>query len=53
MKKYDEERYPEPPELRKAGAPPLKIQLRLMLIMFGTAFIIALTFAIIFRLTDG
>lgn len=50
---YDEEKYPEPPELRQAGVPPLKIQLKYMLILFVTAFIIAFTFAIIFKLENG
>jgi hypothetical protein len=50
---YDEEKYPEPPELKEMGAPPLKIQLKYMLILFAIAFLIALIFAIIFRLTDG
>lgn len=49
---YDEAKYPEPPELKKMHVPPLLIQLRYMLIMFVTAFLIALTFAIIFKLTD-
>lgn len=50
---YDEEKFPEPPELKKMGAPPLLIQLKYMLILFATAFFVALTFAIIFRLQDG
>ncbi|HET7117629.1 MAG TPA: hypothetical protein VFI29_14135 [Hanamia sp.] len=50
---YDEAKYPEPPELKRMGAPPLLIQLRYMLMLFTAAFIIALVFAIIFRLTDG
>lgn len=50
---YDEEKFPEPPELKKMGVPPLLIQLKYMLIMFATAFIIALIFVIIFRLKDG
>ncbi len=49
---YDDQKYPEPLELRKMHVPPLLIQLRYMLIMFVTAFFIALTFAIIFKLTD-
>lgn len=47
---YDEEKYPEPPELKEMGALPLLIQLRYMLMLFGSAFIIALTFAIIFKI---
>ena len=47
---FDEDKYPEPPELREMGAPPLLIQLRYMLMLFASAFIIALIFAIIFRL---
>ena len=50
---YDEEKFPEPPELREMGAPPLMIQLRYMLILFATSFFIALIMAIIFRLKDG
>ena len=53
MKTYDEIRFPEPPELRDAGAPPLKIQLKYMFIMFVTAFLIALVFAIIFKVENG
>lgn len=49
---YDEIKFPEPPELKKMHVPPLLIQLKYMLIMFATAFAIALTFAIIFKLTD-
>ncbi len=48
MKTYDEIRFPEPPELRDAGAPPLKIQLKYMFILFLSSFLIALSFAIIF-----
>lgn len=50
---YDEEKYPEPPELKEIGAPPLLFQLKYMLMLFASAFIVALTFAIIFKLTDG
>lgn len=50
---YDEQKFPEPPELRKQGVPPLKIQLKYMVILFAIAFFIALTFSIIFRLKDG
>ena len=53
MKYYDETKFPEPPELREMGSPPLKIQLLYMFLMFFTAFIIAFTFAIIFKLKDG
>lgn len=53
MKYYDEIKFPEPPELRKEGVPPLKIQIKYMLIMFVTAFLIAFTFAIIFKLKNG
>ena len=49
---YDEDKYPEPPELKELHVPPLLIQLKYMLIMFTTAFVIALTFAIIFKLSD-
>ena len=50
---YDEEKFPEPPELRKMGVPPLKIQVKYMAMLFAVAFIVALTFAIIFRLKGG
>lgn len=53
MKMYDEVRFPEPPELRSAGVPPLKIQLKYMLIMFVAAFLIAFAFAIIFKVENG
>jgi hypothetical protein len=50
---YDEEKFPEPPELKKMGAPPLLIQVKYMLLLFSTAFIVAFIFSIIFRLKDG
>jgi len=50
---YDEEKFPEPPELKTYGAPPLLIQLKYMLILFTIAFAIAFIFAIIFRLKNG
>lgn len=50
---YDEEKFPEPPELKEMGAPPLLIQLKYMFFMFATAFTIALIFVIVFRLKDG
>ena len=50
---YDDEKYPEPPELRKQGVPPLKKQMKGFAIGLLIAFIIVVTFAIIFRLKDG
>ncbi|HUZ61897.1 MAG TPA: hypothetical protein VMU83_24175 [Hanamia sp.] len=50
---YDEEKFPEPPELKEMGAPPLLIQIKYMAMLFTVAFIVALIFAIIFRLKDG
>lgn len=48
---YDE-KFPEPPELKKQNIPPLKKQLRLIVILFSIAFIIALIFAITFYFHD-
>lgn len=50
---YDEKKFPEPPELKKMGVPPLKIQMRNFALGILVAFIIIAAFAIIFRLKDG
>ena len=50
---YDDEKFPEAPELKKMHVPPLKIQLKYMVMLFAVAFVIALAFSIYFRLTDG
>ena len=54
-KKYnedDDENFPEPPELRKQGIPPLKKQVRLVVILIAIAFIIVLIFALAFYFHD-
>ncbi len=51
--KYDQERYPEPPELRRAGIPPLLKIIKTIVIVIAIAFLIVVTFAIIFRLNYG
>jgi hypothetical protein len=52
MKKNNEQ-FPEPPELRLQGVPPLIKELRFILIAFGVAFIIALIFMLIFKFKNG
>lgn len=49
----DEEKYPEPPELRKQGMPPLKKQIKWVTIAIAVAFIIILIFSIAFWLHDN
>lgn len=49
MEEYDE-KYPEPPELKKAGVPPLKKELKFVIIGITVAFVIVLIFALIFKL---
>ncbi len=48
----DEEKFPEPPELRKQGIPPLKKQIRLVVILIAIAFVIVLIFALAFYFHD-
>lgn len=50
---YNDEKFPEPPELKKMHIPPLKIQIKYMAMLFVVAFVIALAFSIYFRLKDG
>ena len=50
--KDDEENFPEPPELRKQGIPPLKKQVRLVVILIAIAFVIVLVFALAFYFHD-
>jgi hypothetical protein len=49
----NEEKYPEPPELRKQGMPPLKKQMKFVTIAVAVAFVIILIFAIAFWLHDN
>jgi hypothetical protein len=44
----DEEKYPEPPELKEQHIPPLKKVIRYIVIAIAVAFVIVLIFAIIF-----
>ncbi|MEO5908260.1 MAG: hypothetical protein ABIR50_03640 [Ginsengibacter sp.] len=46
----NEEEYPEPPELRKKGMPPLKKQIKFVTIAIAVAFIIVMIFALAFWL---
>lgn len=48
----DEEKYPEPPELRKQNIPPLKKVIRYLFIGIAVAFVIVLIFSIIFWLRN-
>lgn len=48
----DEQKFPEPPELKKQGMPPLKKQIRLVVILIAIAFIIVLIFALAFYFHD-
>ncbi len=50
---YNDQKYPEPPELRKQGVMPLEKLMKKVAIGILVAFIIVVTFAIIFRLKDG
>lgn len=47
--KDNEEKYPEPPELRKQGIPPLKKILKYLFIGIAVVFIIVLIFSLIFK----
>lgn len=49
----DQEKYPEPPELRRAGIPPLLKIIKTIVIVIAIAFVIVMTFAIVFRLNNG
>ncbi|HSV11342.1 MAG TPA: hypothetical protein VLI68_11255 [Hanamia sp.] len=49
---YDEEKFPEPPELKKQGIPPLKKQIKLVVILIAIAFVIVLIFALAFYFND-
>ena len=46
----NEEEYPEPPELREKGMPPLKKEMKFVTSAIAVAFIIILIFAIAFWL---
>ena len=48
----NENKYPEPPELRKQGIPPLKKIVKYLFIGIAVAFIIVLIFSIIFKLRN-
>ncbi|MGN6532326.1 MAG: hypothetical protein ACTHK0_11305 [Ginsengibacter sp.] len=48
----DDEKFPEPPELRKQGIPPLKKQIRLVVILIAIAFVIVLICALAFYFHD-
>ena len=48
----DEDKYPEPPELKKQGVTPLKKQMKFITILVAIAFVIVLIFAIIFYFHD-
>lgn len=50
---YDEQKYPEPPELRRAGIPPLLKIIKTIVFVIAIAFVIVMTFAIVFRLNYG
>jgi hypothetical protein len=47
------EKYPEPPELRKAGVPPLMKIVKIISIVVAIAFVIVLLFSIFFKLRNG
>jgi len=49
---FDEEKFPEPPELKKQGIPPLKKQMKFVYVAIAVAFIIVLIFAIAFYFHD-
>lgn len=49
----DEQKFPEPPELKKQGIPPLKKQIKFVYVAIAVAFIIVLIFAIAFWLHDN
>lgn len=44
-----EDEYPEPPELKKQGIPPLKKVIKYLFIGIAVAFIVVLIFSIIFK----
>lgn len=44
----DEEKYPEPPELKEQHIPPLKKVIRYIVIAIAVAFVIVLIFSLIF-----
>jgi len=50
--KEKEDKYPEPPELKKQGIPPLKKLLKIFVIGLIVTFIIVLIFSIIFKLRN-
>jgi predicted ferric reductase len=52
LMKDDEKNFPEPPELRRQGIPPLKKQVRLVVILIAIAFVIVLIFALAFYFHD-
>lgn len=49
--KADIEKYPEPPELRRAGITPLVKILKTIVIVVAIAFVIVVTFSIVFDLS--
>lgn len=51
--KKNNDRYPEPPELRAMGEPPLLKELHFILFAFATLFIIGVVFMLIFKLQNG
>lgn len=50
---YDQEKYPEPPELRSAGIPPLLKIIKTIVVVIAIAFVIVMAFAVAFRLNYG
>ncbi len=48
----DQDKYPEPPELKKQGIPPLKKIVKYLFIGIAVAFIIVLIFSIVFKLKN-
>lgn len=51
--KDKETEYPEPPELRKQGIPPLKKILKYFVISLVVAFVVVLIFSLIFKFRSG
>jgi hypothetical protein len=47
------EKYPEPPELRRSGVPPLMKIIKIISIAVAIAFVIVLLFSIFFKLKNG
>ena len=45
----DESKYPEPPELRKQGIPPLKKVIKYVMVIIAVAFVIVLIFSLFFK----